>query len=123
MDYKTKNAIFSGNELDKLKDFCKNCAEEDKKIHEQRKIDADYVVPEPEEPKPSPQPPKAQSYQPPTQDSNQYQYNQNEDIQHIDYKDSVKTNVIGENDPDPFNARIKFDTFDERLKQFGGNKK
>ena len=44
MDSATKNSIFSGLELDKLKDFCNKCAEEDRKIHKEG------YVPPPEPP-------------------------------------------------------------------------
>ena len=121
MSDKGKNTIFTGPELQKLNDFCKDCAEEDRRIHEQRKNNSyeynEYSGPsEPEPPKPKPQ-----TYQP---SSNNYSYNEykgNSNCHHT-YKDSVKTNVIGENDPDPHNARIKIDTFNQRLQQFGNNK-
>ena len=48
---KNKEGIFSFQELSKLKDFCNNCAKEDKKIHEKRKNNPSYV---PEEKKPEP---------------------------------------------------------------------
>ena len=123
MTDKGKQNIFTGPELQKLNNFCKDCAEEDRRIHEQRKYNSyennEYSEPqEPEPPKPQPQ-----TYNPP---SNNYSYNEYQDNSnchcHHTYKDSVKTNVIGENDPDPHNARIKIDTFNQRLQQFGGNK-
>ena len=46
-----KEGIFSFQELSKLKDFCDNCAKEDKKIHEKRKNNPFYT---PEEEKPAP---------------------------------------------------------------------
>ena len=56
-----KEGIFSFNELLKLKDFCNNCAKEDKKIHEKRKVNPSYV---PEDKKPEPiKKMKAPSYQ------------------------------------------------------------
>ena len=45
MDKKTKNQIFSGSELDKLQDFCNQCADEDRKIHEKRKKGEEYIEP------------------------------------------------------------------------------
>ena len=33
MDKGTKNALFSGNELSKLMDFCNQCAKEDRELH------------------------------------------------------------------------------------------
>ena len=122
MDKKTKNSIFTGPELNKLYDFCKDCAEEDKRIHQERKYNPDAFSQEPilkppenEPPKPEPQP-----YQPPS--DNNYEIHENPKEKY-EYKDSVKTNIIGENDPDPYNARIKIDTFNQRLQQFGGSKK
>ena len=46
-----KEGIFSFNELLKLKDFCNNCAKEDKEIHEKRKYNPSFV---PKEKKPEP---------------------------------------------------------------------
>ena len=46
-----KEGIFSFQELSKLKDFCNNCAKEDKEIHEKRKNNPYYV---PKEKKPEP---------------------------------------------------------------------
>ena len=44
MDNKTKKTIFTGKELDKMKDFWRNYDEEDWKNHEQRQYNSDYVV-------------------------------------------------------------------------------
>ena len=121
MDMKTKHQLFSGSELGKLQDFCNQCAYEDKKIHEKRQNGEEYVEPPAEinPPKPKKQPPKynineyINEYDAPTTTNNsQYTY---EEI-------GIKKQNLSENDPDPFNARIKSDTFDQRLKQFGGNK-
>ena len=49
--------VFSFQELDKLKDFCKDCAKENKEIYEKRKDDPSYV-PEEKEPEPANQAPK-----------------------------------------------------------------
>ena len=48
---KNKEGIFSFQELSKLKDFCNNCAKEDKEIHEKRKYNPSFV---PKEKKPEP---------------------------------------------------------------------
>ena len=48
---KNKEGIFSFKELSKLKDFCNNCAKEDKEIHEKRKNNPFYA---PKEKKPEP---------------------------------------------------------------------
>ena len=45
--------VFSFQELDKLKDFCKDCAKENKEIEEKRKKDPSYV-PEEKQPEPAP---------------------------------------------------------------------
>ena len=36
MDYPTKLSLFSGGELSMLSDFCKKCAEEDRRLYEER---------------------------------------------------------------------------------------
>ena len=121
MTDKGKQNIFTGPELQKLNDFCKDCAEEDRRIHEQRKYNSDEYNEnsEPQEQE-SPQP-KQQTYNPPSNNYSYNEYQDNSNSHHV-YKDSIKTNVIGEGDPDPHNARIKIDTFNQRLQQFGGNK-
>ena len=48
---KNNEGIFSFQELSKLKDFCNNCAKEDKEIHEKRKYNPSFV---PKEKKPDP---------------------------------------------------------------------
>ena len=48
---KNNEGIFSYQELSKLKDFCNNCAKEDKEIHEKRKYNPSFV---PKEKKPEP---------------------------------------------------------------------
>ena len=48
---KNNEGIFSFKELNKLKDFCNNCAKEDKEIHEKRKYNPSFV---PKEKKPEP---------------------------------------------------------------------
>ena len=47
--------IFSLQEFSQLKDFCNNCAKEDKAIHEKRKYNPSYI---PKEKKPEPVKPK-----------------------------------------------------------------
>ena len=46
-----KEGIFSSHELSQLKDFCDNCAKEDKKIYEERKKNPSYI---PKDEKPGP---------------------------------------------------------------------
>ncbi len=119
MNQKGQQNLFSGAELDKLREFCKNCAEEDKKLYEKRKSQTyTYNLGIEEKPKPQPQLQKRVSYNPPPSFNNNKQ-----ESQPYDYKNLVQYNTLNENDPDPLHARMKFDTFDERLKQFGGAKK
>ena len=118
MDTATKNAIFSGLELDKLKDFCKQCAEEDKKIHKGEYVPPPEPPSEPKKPMPVSSQPK--QYSPP-QSSNPIQKQANANISKGRKSNSEfeKVNVIKENEQDPLNARIKTDTFNQRLAQFG----
>ena len=46
-----KEGIFSYHELHQLRDFCNDCAKEDKRIYEQRKKNSSYM---PEDKKPEP---------------------------------------------------------------------
>ena len=48
---KNNEGIFSLQELSNLKEFCRNCAKEDKEIHEKRKYNPSFV---PKEKKPEP---------------------------------------------------------------------
>ena len=122
MDEATKRSIFEGFELDKLKDFCKNCAEEDKKIHEIRKNNPGEYIEPPVEPEPKPEPiMKPKSFQPP-EVINQEEIKSNPSKEEI-VRDETKINTIGENDPDPLNARIKGDVFNQRLALFDNKKK
>ena len=120
--------LFSGMEFDKLKEFCKQCHEEDKKIYEKRKSQTYNFDLENEEP-PKPQQPqtvKQVSYNQPQSintNNNQESGVSSKEQEPISYNTALKINVLNENDPDPLHARIKFDTFDERVKQFGGGKK
>ena len=118
MDSATKNAIFSGLELDKLKDFCKQCAEEDRKIHKEGYVPPPEPPSEPKKSNPVNSQPK--QYNPPQNSipiekqeraENSKEYKSNSEFD--------KVNVIKENEQDPLNARIKTDTFNQRLAQFG----
>ncbi len=118
MDSATKNSMFSGLELDKLKDFCNKCAEEDRKIHKEGYVPPPEPPSEPKKPNPVNSQPK--QYIPP-QSSNpiQKQSNANNFIPRKSNSEFEKVNVIKENEQDPLNARIKTDTFNQRLAQFG----
>ena len=92
-----------------MQDFCKECTEEDRKIYEKRKNNQEIYT----------EPSKEESHEPPKtyNDYNQYQYQANEktsDNQYTYEEGGVKKNIFGEKGP--FNATIKFDTFDQRLK-------
>ena len=118
MDKKTKNQIFSGSELDKLQDFCNQCADEDRKIHEKRKKGEEYIEPTAENNPPKPKAYNINNYIDDYDNGPKYTNNSQYTYEEI----GIKKKELSENDPDPFNARIKSDTFDQRLKQFGGNK-
>ena len=134
MDYATKLSLFSGGELSMLTDFCKKCAEEDRKIHEERMRNQNntsyapkqnyqqnkpttYYPPAPgyyQNKKPTQPAPKP--YVPPsyaggknrsyTQTGKRYYVN---DSNNVNFK------------PDPRYV-IKVDTFKERLQYFGKKK-
>ena len=81
-----KEGIFSFNELLKLKDFCNNCAKEDKKIHEKRKVNPSYV---PEDKKPEPiKKMKAPSYQ--VSNNNNNIQNNTKNIKNVNNAKNVK---------------------------------
>ena len=118
MDSATKNSIFSGLELDKLKDFCNQCAEEDRKIHKEGYVPPPEPPSEPTKPKQVNSQPK--QYIPPQNNKPiQKQENAYNSKEHKSNSEFEKVNVIKENEQDPLNARIKTDTFNQRLAQFG----
>ena len=99
MDEGTKRKIFEGFELDKLKDFCKNCAKEDKRIHEQRKNNPGQNIepfPEPKKkkPEPKPEPVKLPISQEPSEIINKEEKKSNKKEEDKD-KEEIKKNVIG----------------------------
>ena len=122
-----KEGIFSFNELLKLKDFCNNCAKEDKKIHEKRKNNPSYV---PEEKKPEP---VKQRKVPSNQLSNKgikNKINNNGDIiikrnflKNVDDKD-IK--IILNHNPSfkktSNNSKMKSDSFKNRVNMFESKK-
>ena len=112
MDMKTKQSIFTGNELDKLLNFCKECAEEDKKIHEERKNNPSYK----ESPNPSKHKHEHNSL---FSANNSNNYNESNN-----YKKSnnQKPKAYRKDEPNAHNSRMKADTFNQRLQLFGGNK-
>ena len=124
---KNKEGIFSFQELSKLKDFCNNCAKEDKKIHEKRKNNPSYV---PEEKKPEP---VKQKKVPTNQVSNKgikNNINNNGDIiikrnflKNVDDKD---IRIILNHNPTfkkpSNNSKMKSDSFKNRLNMFESKK-
>ena len=118
MDRATKNSIFSGLELDKLNDFCKQCAEEDRKIHKEGYVPPPEPPSEPKKTNPINSQPK-QYIPPQTSNPIHKQENANKPKEHKSNSEFEKVNILKQNDQDPLNARIKTDTFNQRLAQFG----
>ena len=114
-----KQSMFSGLELDKLKEFCKQCAEEDRRIHKEGYIPPPEPAKTVETQKTIKQEQKAIS--PPVINNNQ---NQNKDnyLRRPSNSEFTNVRVLKPNDPDPLNARISSNTFNERLAQFGNKK-
>ena len=84
-----KEGIFSFRELSQLKDFCNKCAEEDRKIFEQRKKNSFY---KPENKKPEPlkeaKPPSNQVSH--TSNNNKFLKNQINHQNNYNNKDKIK---------------------------------
>ena len=121
-----KEGIFSYPELNQLKDFCNECAKEDRRIYEQRKKNSSYM---PEDKKPQPiknsNPP---SYQVSNQSyNNNNYYGQNKGGYQVqnNYQGNAKSkntnnNYNNNNNNMKFsNSMMNGDTFDKRLKMFG----
>ena len=108
--------IFSFHELSQLRDFCNNCAKEDKRIHEQRKINSSYV-PEDNEPKQIKKVTKTNNNKinninksnSNVKIKNNYQENLKPKKVNVNYNDSHKHN---------YNSKMNSDTFKNRLKMF-----
>ena len=82
---------------------------------------AEQPAPQPK-PEPKPEPiMKPKSFQSP-EVINQEEIKSNPSKEEI-VRDETKINTIGENDPDPLNARIKGDVFNQRLALFDNKKK
>ena len=119
MNNANKQSMFSGSELDKLREFCKQCAEEDRRIHKEG------YIPPPEPIKPvEPQKtfkPEQKTISPQVNNNDQ---NQNKDnyLHRPSNSEFTNVRVLKPNDPDPLNARISSNTFNERLAQFGNKK-
>ena len=119
-----KEGIFSYPELNQLKDFCYECAKEDRRIYEQRKKNSSYM---PEDKKTQPiknsNPP---SYEVSNQDYNNNYYgpnNKNYQVQN-NYQGNAKSkntnnNYNNNNNMKFANSMMNGDTFDKRLKMFG----
>ena len=101
-----KEGIFSLPELSQLKDFCDNCAKEDRKIYEQRKKNSSFI---PEDKKPEA-----------IKKTNINSYNNK-------YKENIKVKSAYNNSNNNINnksqgqqnkSRMNPDTFKIRLKMF-----
>ena len=123
-----KEGIFSFNELSQLKDFCNKCAEEDRKIFEQRKKNSFY---KPENKKPEPlkeaKPPSNQVSH--TGNNNKFVKNQINHQNNYNNKDKIKekkVNNIKSNNSNNYNYNQKqsnnskriSESFKNRIKMF-----
>ncbi len=106
-----KEGIFSLPELSQLKDFCDNCAKEDRKIYEQRKKNSSFI---PEDKKPEA-----------IKKTNINSYNNNKN--NNKYKENIKVKSAYNNSNNNINnksqgqqnkSRMNPDTFKRRLKMF-----
>ena len=123
-----KEGIFSFHELSQLKDFCNKCAEEDRKIFEQRKKNSFY---KPEDKKPEPlkkeKPPSNQVSH--TSNNNKFIKNQINHQNNYNNKDKIKekkVNNIKSNNSNNYNYNQKqsnnskriSESFKNRIKMF-----
>ena len=121
-----KEGIFSLPELSQLKEFCDNCAIEDRKIYEQRK-NGTYI---PEDKKPEPI--KKQNVNTYQYNNNNYNYNNynnnnnkysqnygNKKIQNVNYNNNYNNNNYNYNNyQQQSKCRMNPDTFERRLRMF-----
>ena len=104
--------IFSFHELSQLRDFCNNCAKEDKRIHEQRKINSSYVPEDNEQ-----EQIKKDNNQNNNKINNINKNNTNVKIKN-NYQENVKQKKNNINIKKQNNLKMKSDTFKQRLKMF-----
>ena len=121
-----KEGIFSYPELNQLKDFCNECAKEDRRIYEQRKKNSAYM---PEDKKPEAiKKPNPSSYQVSNQSYNNNNYygqnnkdyqNQNNYQSNSKSKNTTNNNYNNNNNMHFGHSMMNGDTFDKRVKMFG----
>ena len=106
---KNKEGIFSLPELSQLKDFCDNCAKEDRKIYEQRKKNSSFI---PEDKKPEAiKKTNINSY-------NNNNKNNKENIKVKSAYNNSNNNINNKSQGQQNKSRMNPDTFKRRLKMF-----
>ena len=106
-----KEGIFSLPELSQLKDFCDNCAKEDRKIYEQRKKNSSFI---PEDKKPEAiKKTNINSY---NNNKNNNKYKENINVKSA-YNNS-NNNINNKSQGQQNKSRMNPDTFKRRLKMF-----
>ena len=107
-----KEGIFSLPELSQLKDFCDNCAKEDRKIYEQRKKNSSFI---PEDKKPEAiKKTNINSYNNNNKNNNKYK----ENIKVKSAYDNSNNNINNKSQGQQNKSRMNPDTFKRRLKMF-----
>ena len=107
-----KEGIFSLPELSQLKDFCDNCAKEDRKIYEQRKKNSSFI---PEDKKPEAiKKTNINSYNNNNKNNNKYK----ENIKVKSAYNNSNNNINNKSQGQQNKSRMNPDTFKIRLKMF-----
>ncbi len=107
-----KEGIFSLPELSQLKDFCDNCAKEDRKIYEQRKKNSSFI---PEDKKPEAiKKTNINSYNNNNKNNNKYK----ENIKVKSAYNNSNNNINNKSQGQQNKSRMNPDTFKRRLKMF-----
>ena len=123
-----KEGIFSFHELSQLKDFCNKCAEEDRKIFEQRKKNSFYK-PEDKKPEPLKKAKPLSNQVSHTSNNNKFIRNQINHQNNYNNKDKIKekkVNNIKSNNSNNYNYNQKqsnnskriSESFKNRIKMF-----
>ena len=107
-----KEGIFSLPELSQLKDFCDNCAKEDRKIYEQRKKNSSFI---PEDKKPEAiKKTNINSYNNNNKNNNKYKENLKVKSAYNNSNNNINNKSQGQQNK----SRMNPDTFKRRLKMF-----
>ena len=107
-----KEGIFSLPELSQLKDFCDNCAKEDRKIYDQRKKNSSFI---PEDKKPEAiKKTNINSYNNNNKNNNKYK----ENIKVKSAYNNSNNNINNKSQGQQNKSRMNPDTFKRRLKMF-----